>query len=49
VRARRSEALIPTLRPTDAAPPTRQGNYAFRWFATPQENLREFLDLCAAA
>lgn len=49
VRARRSEALAPTLRPTDVAPPTRQGNYAFRWFATPQRNWPEFLDLCAAA
>ena len=49
VRARRSETLVPTLRPTDAAPPTRQGNYAFRWFATPQQNWPEFLDLCAAA
>jgi hypothetical protein len=49
VRARRSEALIPTLRPTDVAPPTRQGNYAFRWFTTPHENWPEFLDLCAAA
>ncbi len=48
-RSRRSEALAPTLRPTDAVPPTRQGNYAFRWFATPQQNWPEFLDLCAAA
>jgi len=49
VRTRCSEALAPTLRPTDAVPPTRQGNYAFRWFATPQQNWPEFLDLCAAA
>jgi hypothetical protein len=44
-----SEALTPTLRPSDAAPPTRQGNYAFRWFATPSVHWREFLELCAAA
>ncbi|UYN95036.1 MAG: hypothetical protein KIT25_23980 [Enhydrobacter sp.] len=48
VRAASSEALRPTLRPTDAAPPTRQGNYAFRWFATPEPDWPEFLDLCAA-
>lgn len=44
-----SQALVPTLRPTDATPPTRQGNYAFRWFATPQPHWPEFLDLCAGA
>jgi hypothetical protein len=49
VRSRCSEALAPTLRPADAVAPTRQGNYAFRWFATPQRNWPEFLDLCAAA
>ena len=49
VRARYSEVLVPTLRPTDAVPPSRQGNYAFRWFATPQQNWPEFLDLCATA
>ncbi|HSH99412.1 MAG TPA: hypothetical protein VLA02_02330 [Reyranella sp.] len=46
---RRSEVLMATLRPTDTAPPRRQGNYAFRWFATPQHNWPEFLDLCAQA
>jgi hypothetical protein len=45
----RSQALTPTLRPADAVPPTRQGNYAFRWFATPEPHWPEFLDLCAAA
>ena len=49
VWTRRSEVLLPTLRPTHAKPPTRQGNYAFRWFATPQHNWPEFLDLCAQA
>ena len=49
VRFVRSESLIPTLRPTEAVPPQRQGNYAFRWFATPAPNWLEFLDLCAAA
>jgi hypothetical protein len=46
---RRSEALLPTIRPGDPAPPRRQGNYAFRWFATPQQHWPEFLDLCASA
>ena len=45
----RSEELTPTLRPTDATAPTRQGNYAFRWFATPENHWPEFLDLCAQA
>jgi hypothetical protein len=49
VRAVSSEAMVPTLRPADVTAPTRQGNYAFRWFATPQPNWPEFLDLCAAA
>ncbi len=49
VRTVRSEAMTPTLRPTDTTPPTRQGNYAFRWFATPEPHWPEFLDLCAAA
>ena len=44
-----SQALVPTLRPTDAVAPTRQGNYAFRWFATPDPHWPEFLDLCTAA
>lgn len=48
-RAASSEALTPTLRPADTVPPTRQGNYAFRWFATPEKHWPEFLDLCAAA
>jgi len=46
---KRSETLTPTLRPTDSKPPVRQGNYAFRWFATPERHWPEFLDLCAAA
>jgi hypothetical protein len=49
IRAVSSEVLTPTLRPTDAVPPARQGNYAFRWFAVPEANWPEFLDLCAAA
>jgi hypothetical protein len=44
-----SEAMAPTLRPADPAPPRRQGNYAFRWFETPAGNWPEFLDLCAGA
>ena len=49
IRLVRSEALVATLRPTDTAAPQRQGNYAFRWFATPEPHWPEFLDLCAAA
>lgn len=42
-------AMRPTLRPNDARPPERQGNYAFRWFVTPEADWPEFLDLCAQA
>ena len=45
----RSERMAPTVRPTSAAPPRRQGNYAFRWFETPRANWPEFLSLCEAA
>lgn len=44
-----SQAMTPTLRPTDTQPPMRQGNYAFRWFVTPEKDWPEFLDLCAKA
>ncbi len=44
-----SESLAPTLRPLDSSPPIRQGNYAFRWFVTPDSEWPEFLDLCAQA
>ena len=44
-----SQALVATLRPTDTTAPTRQGNYAFRWFATPEPNWPEFLQLCTDA
>ena len=44
-----SEAMTPTLRPADPRPPVRQGNYAFRWFVTPEKDWPEFLDLCAQA
>ncbi|MBT5110588.1 MAG: hypothetical protein HOM25_18055 [Rhodospirillaceae bacterium] len=44
-----SAIMTPTLRPKTPEPPRRQGNYAFRWFETPPENWREFLDLCEAA
>ena len=43
------DVMTPTLRPGDATPPKRQGNYAFRWFETPEEHFAEFLDLCAGA
>lgn len=44
-----SERMVPTLRPDSPEPPTRQGNYAFRWFETPAEHWDEFLELCAGA
>jgi len=44
-----SARMAPTLRPETPAPPRRQGNYAFRWFATPKAHWPEFLDLCAGA
>jgi hypothetical protein len=44
-----STAMVPTLRPTDDRPPVRQGNYAFRWFSTPEADWAAFLDLCAQA
>jgi len=44
-----SDVMAPTLRPDGAAPPTRQGNYAFRWFVTPEADWAEFLALCAQA
>ena len=44
-----TELMSPTLRPTDANPPRRQGNYAFRWMSTPAENWNELLALCADA
>jgi len=44
-----SAALATTLRPTSPQPPMRQGNYAFRWFITPEPNWEEFLALCAQA
>ena len=49
VQTAASQAMTPTLRPVDAQPPERQGNYAFRWFVTPEEGWPEFLDLCARA
>ena len=49
VRAHDATLMRPTLRPLDDAPPKRQGNFAFRWFATPRQNWREFLDLCEQA
>lgn len=44
-----SRAMSATLRPREAAPPRRQGNYAFRYFTTPEANFDEFLSLCEAA
>ena len=41
--------MAPTLRPTMRVAPTRQGNYAFRWFETPARHWDEFLMLCEGA
>ena len=49
VRAQDVTAMTPTLRPVNDTPPTRQGNFAFRWFETPKRNWQEFLDLCEQA
>ena len=49
VQAVTSQAMTPTLRPTDTQPPVHQGNYAFRWFVTPEQDWPEFLELCAQA
>ena len=47
VRQHDMQAMTPTLRPTSPAPPTRQGNFAFRWFETPARHFDEFLALSA--
>ena len=49
IEAVSSQAMVATLRPTEPAPPARQGNFAFRWFVTPEQDWPEFLDLCAQA
>jgi hypothetical protein len=49
VRAHDATLMRPTLRPLNDTPPRRQGNFAFRWFETPRQNWREFLDLCEEA
>lgn len=49
IKGMSSSAMTPTSRPADAAAPARQGNYAFRWFVTPEKDWPEFLDLCAQA
>ena len=41
--------MLPTLRPVSGESPSRQGNYAFRLFRTPEQNWDEFLQLCAEA
>jgi hypothetical protein len=49
VESATTQAMAATLRPLQPDPPTRQGNYAFRWFMTPEQDWQEFLDLCAKA
>lgn len=41
--------MTPALRPLNAEPPKRQGNFAFRSFTLPEINWDEFLELCAGA
>jgi hypothetical protein len=47
VRQHDMQTITPTLRPTSPTPPTRQGNFAFRWFETPAQHFDEFLALSA--
>jgi hypothetical protein len=47
VRHHEMQTMTPTLRPTTPTPPTRQGNFAFRWFETPAQHFDEFLALSA--
>ena len=49
IEAVSSHAMVATLRPAEPTPPARQGNFAFRWFVTPEQDWPEFLDLCAQA
>ncbi len=49
LRALEHQTMRPTLRPADGTPPTRQGNYAWRFFETPPENWETFLNLCIEA
>jgi len=44
-----TDIMAPTLRPKTSEPPRRQGNYAFRWFDTPEAHVPEFLELCEGA
>lgn len=43
------DLMTPTVRPLSPERPTRQGNYAFRWFETPPRHWDEFLELCQDA
>lgn len=43
------DLMAPTVRPLSPERPTRQGNYAFRWFETPSRHWDEFLALCQGA
>lgn len=49
VRRVTADFMQPTLRPQTPQAPSRQGNYAFRWFDTPKDDFDEFLQLCEAA
>lgn len=49
ILAVQSAAMSATLRPLQADRPTRQGNFAFRWFVTPEQDWETFLELCRSA
>ncbi len=49
IRNCEDEVMVPVLRGEAADYPRRQGNYAFRWFETPEAHWDEFLDLCTGA
>jgi len=44
-----TNVMVPTVRPVNDSPPKTQGNYAFRWFETPEVHFEEFLNLCKDA
>ncbi|MDC1408194.1 hypothetical protein N8524_07695 [Candidatus Puniceispirillum sp.] len=46
IKSHKTKFLAPTLRPKTSEPPVKQGNYAFRWFETPENNYDKFLQLC---
>ena len=49
IKSYTTKFFTPTLRPKTSEQPVKQGNYAFRWFKTPEENYDKFLQLCEEA